>query len=333
MSMMTQPIAVIGAGAWGTALALLLASNGNAVRLWGNEPAHQQKMIVDRENHRYLPGFVFPDNLQVMMTLSEALDGVKDILVVVPSHAFRQVVQEIKTYVEEPRLAWGTKGLDPDHQQLLHRVVAEIFSEQTPIAVLSGPSFAKEVAAGKPTAVSLAGNDAAFSHDMIKRFHNPNFRVYENSDLVGLQLCGTLKNILAIAVGIADGMELGANTRAALMTRGLVEMQRLCQVMGAQQETLMSLAGIGDLVLTCTDDQSRNRRFGKAIGQGKSCEAAEKQIGQAVEGLHNVKQVEALAAQYRVEMPITHQVHQILFASLDPKVAMMALLSRPVKTE
>ena len=333
MSETTQPIAVIGAGAWGTALALLLANNGNTVRLWGNETAHQQAMIDAGENHRHLPGFTFPDHLHVMMTLSDALDGVEDILVVVPSHAFRQVINAIKKQVKQPRIAWGTKGLDPDQQQLLHAVVFEIFSEKTPVAVLSGPSFAKEVAAGKPTAVSLAGNDAAFIHDMIQRFQAPYFRVYENSDMIGLQLCGTLKNILAIAVGIADGMELGANTRAALMTRGLVEMQRLCQAMGAQPETLMSLAGVGDLVLTCTDDQSRNRRLGKAIGKGEDPKTAEMQIGQAVEGLHNVKQVDALAKKHGIEMPITHQVHQILFASLDPKVAVTDLLSRPLKPE
>jgi len=333
MSIKANPIAVIGAGAWGTALALLLARNGNPVSLWGHELDQQQAMIAERENKAYLPGFSFPDNLTVVETLEQALVDVQDILMVVPSQAFREVLKNIKVIIPNPRIAWGTKGVDPSTQHLFHEVVAEIFLDQTPVAVLSGPSFAAEVAAEKPTAVSLAGNDSAFVDDLIERFHNHNFRVYLNTDMIGLQLCGTLKNVLAIAVGIADGLNLGANTRAALITRGLVEMGRLCRAMGADNNTLMSLAGVGDLVLTCTDDQSRNRRFGKAIGKGDDINAAEKAIGQAVEGLHNVKQIYALAQRYDVEMPIVYQVYRILFESADPRKVVSELLTRSPKAE
>jgi len=201
----TQPIAVIGAGAWGTALALLMASNGVPVRLWGNKKEHQQEMIDARENRRMFPGFSFPDHLRAVATMSEALHHVQDALIVVPSHAFRSVLQVLRTHIQHPRIAWGTKGMDPQTQQLLHQVVFDIFSDETPIAILSGPSFAKEVVEGKPTAISLAGNNPSFTHDMIKRLHAPFFRVYQNADIIGLQLCGTLKNILAIAVGISDG--------------------------------------------------------------------------------------------------------------------------------
>ena len=333
MSIKEKPIVVIGAGSWGTALALLLARNGNVVRLWGNTPEQQQEMMDGRENVRFLPGFPFPEPLVVCETLQAALVDVQDILVVVPSNAFRVVIQQLVTLIKNPRIAWGTKGLDPSTQKVLHQVVCEIFSEKTPVAVLAGPSFAKEVAEEKPTAVSLAGNHAEFVNDLIERFHNPYFRVYQNNDMLGLELCGAMKNVLAIAVGISDGLTLGANTRAALITRGLVEMGRLCDAMGADKNTLFSLAGVGDLVLTCTDDQSRNRRFGKAIGQGDDCKIAEKNIGQAVEGLHNVEQVHQLAKRHCVDMPITHSVFRILFQSADPQTVVSELLARSPKVE
>lgn len=333
MSTKQKPIVVIGAGMWGTALALVLARNGNDVRFWGNIPEQQNAMRADRENKQYLPGIPFPDSLTVVDTLKEALNDTTDVMIVVPSNAFRIVIQQLRDVIEAPRIAWGTKGVDPKTRHLLHQLVFEAYSDKTPVAVLAGPSFAKEVADGKPTAVSLAGNDDRFTDDLMARFHNQHFRVYKNNDMIGLELCGTLKNILAIAVGISDGLELGANTRAALITRGLVEMGRLCKAMGADKNTLLSLAGVGDLVLTCTDDQSRNRRFGKAIGQGDDRETAEKNIGQAVEGLHNVEQVHVLAQQYGVEMPITEQVHRILFESADPHQVVSDLLSRVPKSE
>jgi len=333
MSKIDSPITVIGAGAWGTALALLLARNGNTVRLWGNDPAQLADLQTDRENRHYLPGFPFPENLHVVSDLKESLEGVRDILIVVPSHAFRDVLEEIKPYVKEPRIAWGTKGLDPSTRQFFHQVIFDVFSKDMPVAALSGPSFAAEVAAEKPTAVSLAGSDLSFIEDLIERLHNKRFRVYQNSDLIGLQLCGTLKNIMAIAVGVSDGLDLGANARSAIITRGLVEMGRLCDVMGAQPSTLLSLAGVGDLVLTCTDNQSRNRRFGMAIGKGADIKTAEKEIGQAVEGLHNTKQVYELAKSHGIEMPITEQIYAVLHKGATPKSVVANLLSRTPKWE
>lgn len=333
MTIKDSPITVIGAGAWGTALALLLARNGNPVRIWSNNSAQMAELQADRENRRYLPGFTFPKNLQVFSDLEKSLADIQDILIVVPSNAFRTTLEAIKPFVKDVRIAWGTKGIDPSTRHFFHQVVFDIISEDTPIAALSGPSFAKEVAAEKPTAVSLAGNDLTFIEDLIERFHNKRFRVYQNSDLIGLQLCGTLKNIMAIAVGISDGLGLGANARSAIITRGLVEMGRLCDVMGAQAGTLLSLAGVGDLVLTCTDNQSRNRRFGIAIGQSADIKAAEKEIGQAVEGLLNTKQVYELAKSHGVEMPITEQIYAILHKGAKPELAVAKLLSRAPKWE
>jgi glycerol-3-phosphate dehydrogenase (NAD(P)+) len=333
MAHIDSPMTVIGAGAWGTALALLLARNGSTIRLWGNDPLLLADLQTHRENRRYLPGHTFPENLHVVSDLKESLSDVRDILIVVPSHAFRDVLEKIKPHVQSPRIAWGTKGLDPTTRQLLHQVVFDVFSEDTPIAALSGPSFAAEVADEKPTAVSLAGNDLSFIEDLIERFHNKHFRVYQNADLIGLQLCGTLKNIMAIAVGIADGLDLGANARSAIITRGLVEMGRLCEVMGAQSSTLLSLAGVGDLVLTCTDNQSRNRRFGMAIAKTSDLKAAEKEIGQAVEGLKNTKQVYELAKSYGIEMPITEQIYAILHKGEKPESVVSKLLSRAPKWE
>jgi len=324
-----SPIAVVGAGSWGTALALLLARNGNQVQLWGNESDEILLLKNQRENKKYLPGFLFPDNLHVCDTLSECLKGVQDILLVVPSFAFKSVLQDIQSELgDQVRIVWGTKGLGSDQGRLLHELVADVFSPNTPAAVLSGPSFAAEVAAQKPTAVSLAGNSEDFLEDLLNRFHCRDFRVYINADMIGVQLCSVLKNVLAIAVGIVDGMQLGANTRCALITRGLAEMSRLCAAMGGRKETLLSLAGVGDVILTCTDDQSRNRRFGLAVGRGQSIEAAMQSIGQAVEGKHNVTQVYQLAQRLSVDMPITEHVYQILERGAIPAEVIEALLER-----
>lgn len=327
-------VAVIGAGSWGSALALLLARNGVDTRLWGNEDDNQSLMQSTRENARYLPGHTFPDNLTVCLDVEACLEGVRDVLIVVPSHVFRSVLQQLKPLLpKDARIVWGTKGLDPKTKQCLSQVVADEMGEQTPMAVLAGPSFAKEVAANQPTAVSLAGNDETFLQDCIEYFHNDRFRVYVNDDMIGVQLCGALKNILAIGVGIADGLQLGANSRAALITRGLAEMARLNTAIGGQAQTLMSLAGVGDLVLTCTDDQSRNRRFGLALGMGVDCETAQRKIGQAVEGLQNTQQVYELAQEHGVDMPIVTQVFGIIHKGLSPEHVVAELLERAPKHE
>lgn len=327
-----RPITVLGAGSWGTALALLLSRNNQETRMWSHESDHVDEMQAEGVNRRYLPDYPFPKKLTVYHDLEASLEGVTDILIVVPSFAFNEVVTRIKPYLNSNvRIAWGTKGLASDNR-LLHEVV-EAELGHLPAAVISGPSLAKEVAASLPTAVSLASNDAAFSQDLIERLHGPRFRVYQNDDMVGVEVCGGVKNILAIATGISDGLALGANARAALITRGLTEMGRLVYALGGKQETLIGLAGLGDLVLTCTDNQSRNRRFGLALGEGVSKKDAEKAIGQAIEGLYNTDQVRALAKKHAIEMPITRQVYRILHENLEPRRAVQELLERSPKME
>src|SRR3989338_4736086 len=310
-----SPMTVLGAGAWGTALAVLLARNGQSVRLWDVDTKRLELMQLERA----FLGVALPDNLHILFELNKAVEGIRDICLVVPSYAFRKVLQQLKPIVSmNVRLVWGTKGLDPDTCAFLHTVVYDVFSDKTPVAAFSGPSFAKEVMLNLPTAVSLAGNNSAFLDELTMRFHSHTFRLYQNSDLIGLQLCGVVKNVMAIAAGISDGMRLGTNTKCALITRGLAEMARLCVALGGKRDTMMSLAGVGDLILTCTDNQSRNRRFGLSIGQGNSIEKTLKDIGESVEGYYNAKQLFQLAKKNNVSMPISEQVYAILYEHRDP---------------
>lgn len=329
-----SPIAVLGAGSWGTALAILLSRNGQQVRLWGRNNSIKE-MQSSRTNTAYLPGIKLPSSIEIFSDFKKAIEGCQDIFIVVPSHAFREVINLL--YSNPPnniRIAWATKGLDAAKNKLLHEVVFEIYqSTKIPIAVVAGPSFAKEVAEGLPTAVTLTSNDQQFAKDLTKRLHGNHFRVYTQTDLIGVQICGAVKNCLAVATGISDGLGLGANARSALITRGLAEMARLGLAMGGEQETFMGLAGVGDLVLTCTDNQSRNRRFGFAIGSGVNPEEAEKSIGQVVESKSNTIHVLALAKQYKVEMPITEQVGKVLAGSITPLESLEALFSREPKPE
>ncbi len=328
MSILEEPIAVLGPGAWGTALALQLAGNGQPVRLWGNDVKQIDDMLSTGANEAFLPGHVFPDNLQVCKELATALSDVRDVLIVVPSQAFRSVLTSIKPMLgEQGRLLWATKGLDRETGDFLHQLIAEEFGESYPIAVLSGPSFAKEVADGLPTAVNLATNNGQFARDLIKRFSSEHFRLREVNDFIGVQLGGVLKNVLAIASGISDGLGFGANARSALITCGLSEMGALVEVLGGDSSTLMDLAGLGDLVLTCTDDQSRNRRFGLAIGGGASIEQAQEQIGFVVEGLGNVKQLYELAEREGVKVPIVAQVYAIIYQNVAPREALERVFS------
>jgi len=326
-------ITVIGAGSWGTALAMLLARNGIATRLWGRDEKAMSEMQSTRCNKKYLPDQIFPENLQLTSDLTKALEGSTDILIAVPSHVFRNMLIDIKSITSSINIVWATKGLDPESNQLLHAVVQDIFGDVKQSAVLSGPSFAKEVAMGLPTAVTIASHSDAYAKHLIQLFHNEFFRVYQTDDLIGVQLCGAVKNVLAIAAGMSDGLGYGANARCALITRGLAEITRLGLALGAKQETFMGLAGMGDLVLTCTDDQSRNRRFGLALGQGADIESAEKAIGQVVEGKHNAKQVAALAEANNIDMPITIEVNKILQHQITPKQAVHELLARVPKVE
>ena len=325
-------ITVLGAGSWGTALALVLARNGQKVRLWSRDKDHVDRMRGQRVNNLYLPNYPFPKTLYVFDNLESSLDNVIDILIVVPSFAFQEVVIQIKPYISSnTRIAWATKGLAATGY-LLHQVV-EMELGHLAMAAISGPSLAAEVVANLPTAITVASNKTEFSRDLVKRLHSPCFRVYQNDDIIGVELCGSVKNILAIATGIGDGLGLGANARAALITRGLAEMGRLVYAMGGKQTTLVGLAGLGDLVLTCTDNQSRNHQFGLALGKGINLKTAEQAIGQAIEGLYNTAQVYKLAKKHAVEMPVIYQVYRILHENLDPLQAVRELLERSPKTE
>lgn len=328
-------LAVLGAGAWGTTLALLLAQHKDVdVHLWVHRPADAQTLQTDHENKRYLPGIPFPKNLFPTANLAECLAGAQGVLIAVPSHAFREVLAHaVPSISEDMQLAWATKGLDSTTHTLLSQVVVELLGKDRPFAILCGPSFAKEVAQGKPTAVTLAYNNEACALFWQEMLHTGSFRVYITPDYVGAQLAGAVKNVLAIATGIADGLGLGANTQAALITRGLIEMTRLGMSMGASNETFMGLAGMGDLILTCTDNQSRNRRFGYAIGEGKTIMQAMDAIDQVVEGLGTTKLVHELSQAKGIEMPITEQVYQVLYHKQSPKKAVETLLARKAKEE
>jgi glycerol-3-phosphate dehydrogenase (NAD(P)+) len=328
MTTQQQAIAVLGAGSWGSALALLLARNGKPVRLWGHEDAHMQALHTEQENSRHLPGHPFPKTLSLYTSLSEALAGISDVLIVVPSHAFTALLQAIKPLLHDhPRIMWGTKGIDPNTNTLLSDCVHKAYGD-IPMAILSGPSFAREVAQKCPTAATVAGNNDALIDDVMGWFHCDYFRVYSSYDLIGSQVCGVVKNVLAVAAGLCDGMTLGINARSALITRGLAEMQRLCVAMGGDAQTVSGLCGLGDLVLTCTGDLSRNRRFGLALGAGKTLDETKREIGQAIEGVFNAAQVQYLAKEYNVEMPICTQVYRILQGDIAPKAALLELMAR-----
>jgi glycerol-3-phosphate dehydrogenase (NAD(P)+) len=331
---MTTSISVLGAGSWGTALAILAARNGCRTLLWGHNPEQVRRLQYDRENQRYLSGFTFPDNLQISSDLSEVAAFSPLLLISVPSHAFKETLLALKPLVgEQVQIAWATKGFNSADGLLLNQIVAQVFSPQTSTAVLSGPTFAREVAADLPTAMTIASADFGFASQLASLLSNSRFRSYTSSDIIGVQVGGAIKNVLAIAAGIADGLGFGANTRAALITRGLTEIIRLGTQLGGKQETFMGLAGLGDLILTCTDNQSRNRRFGLALGQGKSREQVTQEIGQEIEGVSAARETYLLAQKYRIEMPITEQTYKVLYENLDPRLAVQNLLTREQKTE
>lgn len=326
---------VIGAGSYGTALAITLARNGHQVVLWGHDPKHIQQLQQDRCNHAFLPDVPFPDTLFLETDLARALAASRDVLVVVPSHVFGAVLHQLKPHLrQDARIVWATKGLEAETGRLLQDVAREILGDTIPLAVVSGPTFAKELAAGLPTAISLASTDAQFSEDLQQLLHcGKSFRVYSNPDFIGVQLGGAVKNVIAIGAGMSDGIGFGANARTALITRGLAEMTRLGSALGADPSTFMGMAGLGDLVLTCTDNQSRNRRFGIMLGQGISVQEAQDNIGQVVEGYRNTKEVLALAQRHGVEMPITEQIYQVLYCHKSAREAALTLLGRTKKDE
>ena len=326
--------AVLGAGSWGTALAMLLADNGHDVTLWTHHESAAEAMRRDRANERYLPGIPFPDSLQITADLAAAVDAVDVVLIVVPSHAFRETTQKLAPLLKpDQKVAWGAKGLEPGSRKLLHEVAREELGASVLMAVVSGPTFAKEVARRLPGAVTVASQDAEYALALARALHNDHFRAYTGDDITGVEIGGAVKNVMAIATGTADGMGFGANARAALIARGLAEMQRLGRTLGARDETFTGLTGLGDLVLTCTDDQSRNRRLGLAIGQGKSIDETVKEIGQVVEGINTCKEVHELAKEKGVDMPITEQVYLIVHEGHTPEQALRDLMERAVRPE
>ncbi len=328
------PIAVLGAGSWGTALAIQLARSGRATRLWGRDGVQIREMSTGRRNARYLPAATFPESLAVSADLPIVLHGCLDVLVAVPSHSFRKLLQEIAPRLDqETRVAWATKGFELESGKLPHQVAREVLGSDRPMAVLSGPTFAKEVGAGLPTAMTIASPDARFAHSLAQGLSSNNFRAYTSTDIVGVEVGGAVKNVLAVGAGLSDGLGFGANTRIALITRGLVEMTRLGVTLGAHRETFMGLAGLGDLVLTCTDDQSRNRRFGLLLASGKTPEQALATIGQAVEGYPAAKAVRVVAKRANVDMPLCEGIYSVLYEKLPAKDVVRGLMSRPIKAE
>jgi glycerol-3-phosphate dehydrogenase (NAD(P)+) len=332
--MPAAPCTVLGAGSWGTALAIQLARLSRPTFLWGRDRAQLAEFERDRRNARYLPEAAFPPSLTIEADLATAVRASRDLLVVVPSHALRGVMQQIAPYLgDAARVGWATKGFEQATGALPHEVARQVLGERVPTAVVSGPTFAREVGAGLPTAMTVAASDPNFASELAQRLSGENFRAYTSTDVIGVEVGGAIKNVLAIGAGISDGLGFGANTRIALIARGLVEMTRLGVALGARKETFMGLAGLGDLVLTCTDNQSRNRRFGLALACGDSVASAQQAIGQVVEGLLAARAVREVALGTQVEMPICEQVYRVLYENVPPREAVKELMGRALKPE
>ena len=328
------PVAVLGAGSWGTALAVQFARSGRPTRLWGRDRERLAVMARERRNERYLPSGTFPESLAVEVDLSRALGGARDLLIAVPSHAFRAMLTGIRPLLaDETQLAWATKGFELASGLLPHQVAREVLGPKRSVAVLSGPTFAREVGAGLPTAMVVASPEAAFAQSLAQDLSSTNFRVYTSTDIVGVEVGGAVKNVLAVGAGLSDGLGFGANARVALITRGLAEMMRLGVALGAHRETFMGLAGLGDLVLTCTDDQSRNRRFGLRLAGGGTPAEALEAIGQVVEGYPAARALRDVAARAGVEMPLCESIYRVLYEGVPARDAVRELMTRPIKSE
>ncbi len=329
-----ETIAVLGAGSWGTALALMLASNGHSIHLWCHRQAHADAIREQGENKTYLPGFPFPKNISITIDMAEVARQCRNYMVVVPSRFFRSSMRLLAA--QQPKidaLAWASKGLEHDSGKLLSNIVTEELGGELPCAVVSGPTFAREVAQRLPTAIAVAGTNLEIADRVAAWLRNDWVRTYTGTDMIGVQLGGAIKNVMAIAAGISDGLGMGANARAALITRGLAELSRLGIAMGGQLDTFMGLSGAGDLILTCTDDLSRNRRVGMALGQGRTLQDIREELGQETEGVHTAKELHQLAQRQHVDMPITEQVYRVLFEGQSAAEAVTALLTRDHKAE
>jgi glycerol-3-phosphate dehydrogenase (NAD(P)+) len=326
-------IAVLGAGAWGTALAVLLARNGYPVWLWGNQLKQLEQIAREHRNPKALPDIELPKSIRPRADLTEVARTVHHFLIAVPSHAFRETLECMRPHLERPSvIAWATKGLEPGSGNLLSDVAAEVLPEAPSRAVISGPTFAGEIARGLPAALTVASPNAAVAESVAAWLRNDRVRVYTSDDIVGVQMGGAIKNVMAIAAGISDGLGFGANARAALITRGLAELARLGLAMGGKRETFMGLAGAGDLILTCTDNASRNRRVGLGLGQGKRLDQVLAEVGQEAEGVATARELYHVAQRLRIDMPITEQVYRMLYEELTPSAAVEALLKREPKT-
>lgn len=324
-----QSLAILGAGSWGTALGIHFARKNIRTCLWMINAEQAEEMQKTHCNSRYLPGITWPEALSCTSNLKDALTDADAVMIAVPSHAFVETLEKLKALsIPSLPLIWVTKGIEPHNQQLLHEVIAEQLGKDYPCAVASGPNFAREIALGLPAAITVASHNQALREKVSQLFKADNLRIYGSEDIIGVEVGGAVKNVIAIAVGICDGLQLGANARAALITRGLAEITRLGTAMGGKAETFTGMAGLGDLILTCTDNQSRNRRFGLLLGQHHTLEQAFKEIGQVVEGFHNVKQTLQLAQRYQVDMPITQKVYEVCYENLDPKQGAVALMQR-----
>jgi glycerol-3-phosphate dehydrogenase (NAD(P)+) len=330
----TPAVAVLGAGSWGTALAIQLARSGRPTRLWGRDRERQMRMVRVRRNEKYLPAAEFPESLEVASELDAALRSVADALIVVPSQAFRGFLREIRHQLTpEVRLAWATKGIEASSGLFPHQISREVLGSARSVAVLSGPTFAREVGAGLPTAMTIASADAEFAGALARDLSSANLRAYTSTDIAGVEIGGAVKNVLAVGAGFSDALGFGSNTRVALITRGLAEMMRLGVALGAHRDTFMGLAGLGDLVLTCTDNESRNRRFGLMLGAGQTPEAALREIGQVVEGYLTAKAIHGVAGAARVEMPLCEGVYRVLYEGVPARDAVRELMARPIKPE
>jgi glycerol-3-phosphate dehydrogenase (NAD(P)+) len=328
-------ITVLGAGSWGTALAVQFARTGRPTVLWGRTEDDPERLARERHNTRYLPEVEFPPGLVVEPDLAKAVGASDDILVVVPSSALRAVLTQLRPLLRpHARVAWATKGFELSTGKLPHQVAIDVLGSDIPVAVLSGPTFAREVGAGKlPTAIAVASPNEKFARELAQSLTTPTFRAYLQPDIIGVEVGAAVKNVIAIATGAADGLGFGANTRVFLITRGLAEMVRLGVALGAQRDTFMGLTGLGDLVLTCTDDQSRNRRFGILVAKGRSPAEAMREIGQVVEGYHAARAVWEVAQRLGVDMPITEAVYRVAYEGLPLQAAAESLLSRAITPE
>ncbi|TCJ12890.1 NAD(P)-dependent glycerol-3-phosphate dehydrogenase [Parasulfuritortus cantonensis] len=322
-------IAVLGAGAWGTGLAIQLAGAADVV-LWTRNPEHAARIAEDGTNARYLPGYALT-GLGVTSDLAEAIRAADYLVSAVPTSGFRDLLRQTRG-VGTP-LVWLCKGFENGTMKLPHQVVAEEWPEREDVAALSGPSFAQEVAAGQPAALTLAAFDGEFARRAAHDLHRPRLRLYSSSDLPGVEVGGAIKNVIAIAAGISDGLGFGLNARAALLTRGLAEISRLGLQLGGRQETFMGLSGMGDLILTCTGDLSRNRRVGLRLAQGESLEGILRELGHVAEGVTTAREVGRLAVKLGVEMPIVEAVRRILDQDLPPREAVAGLLNRELRDE